>query len=89
MAAPLTLEAMTYLAQVRVTPNSLGVFPDLAALAARFDVTTGEMNLALDALQGRTPEEAYASLCERLGLAKAAKPAGLGGFLRSMFGGAA
>ncbi|HYD26921.1 hypothetical protein [Brevundimonas sp.] len=88
MAAPLTLEAMRYLAQVRVTPNSLGVFPDLHALAERFAVTGGEMNLVLDALQRRTPEEAYASLCERLGLPAEPRPAGLGGFLRSKFGGA-
>lgn len=86
MAAPLSLDAMRYLQQVRVTPNCLGEYPDLQSLAGRFEVTTGEMNLVLDSLQGRTTEAAYASLSDRLGPHAPPAPRGLSRFLSGMFG---
>lgn len=67
MSSPFALEGMVELDQLRRTRDLDGQYPDLHTLAGVFGVTPEQANRALDALLGRTPQEAFANMVERFG----------------------
>jgi hypothetical protein len=91
-----TVEGLRELDRLRREGTGTGEAPGLNELAGIFRVAPREVNLALDALLGRSPEDAYASLLERHGSRTASaarrssgggatRPRGLKRFLKTMF----
>lgn len=60
-----TVEILAELNDLRRKPDLDGDYPDLRTLAAVFGLPEREVNLALDALVGRTPAEAARELAKR------------------------